>query len=205
MIQTWARPVGLRWQGIVIFEARKNGELSFLAEGPDEEAVTAAVEVIITDRLNDLWLRHQGFPLQLGRPTQPQVTASRPLPERGERTRRRGRLQGSPIAADQAASVAVRPLDEERRAGSLLSASTLLGPATFVVVFGLVLPTWPTCAIAPPHVGRYPFFIGFKFARRMRRGPAFRAALMRACRFRTSSVSVVWVLCSTGAKNPGGQ
>ena len=44
------------------------------------------------------------------------------------------------MAADGAAPVSVRPPNEERRAGSLLSASTLLGPATFVVVLGLLLP-----------------------------------------------------------------
>src|SRR5262245_24333729 len=43
------------------------------------------------------------------------------------------------MAADGATPAAAR-LDEDRRAGSLLSASTLLGPATFVVVLGLLLP-----------------------------------------------------------------
>jgi putative spermidine/putrescine transport system permease protein len=42
--------------------------------------------------------------------------------------------------ADGAAPIAMRQQDEERRSGSLLAASTLLGPATFVVLLGLLLP-----------------------------------------------------------------
>src|SRR5262245_58629326 len=46
----------------------------------------------------------------------------------------------SAIMAVEAAAVAMRASGGERRTGSLLSASTLLGPATFVVVLGLLLP-----------------------------------------------------------------
>jgi putative spermidine/putrescine transport system permease protein len=44
------------------------------------------------------------------------------------------------MPADGAVPVTVRPLSREERGGSLLSATTLLGPATFVVVLGLLLP-----------------------------------------------------------------
>src|SRR5262245_49295240 len=44
------------------------------------------------------------------------------------------------MAADGAEPVAVQAQGGDRRAGSFLSASTLLGPATFVVGLGLLLP-----------------------------------------------------------------